>query len=222
MPPETSEKSNGAATNGTALKPRSKRRGLREDAANGGATQTVIATAEAPAPPIDPVVETPPEPAPVAPTVHVAPAVVGPAWFRRIDQPSMKRGDPAKGWTTCATGLLYSAEANQWAQLDALCIDIRVWPGLGEVLICRSKEQVIVRQNDGELYRVPVGKSFAVLPVGTLLHVLTKMEEDSNCVVEIRAWPTIERRLEDGRWVLDYELDMRVVDGLDRKTAWRG
>jgi|SRR5882724_12063617 len=221
MDDETSEKSNGV--NGMALKRRSKRRGLREEAgtaASAGERATVEPTKT---PPIDPAIED--VHADTTSANHVPVQVttsVGPAWFRRIEHPSIKRGDPTKGWVSCSTDLLYSAEANGWQMLEILCVDIRIWPGIGEVLICRSKDHVIVRQNDSELYRVPPGKSFAVLPVGTLMHILTRMESDPDCVVEGRIWPTIERRLEDGRWIIDYELDMRVVEGLDRKAAWRG
>lgn len=218
-----------AKANGAALLPkRTKRRGLRDDSRsddsetfttdeNGAVT---METKEVETPPVEPVQETK-TPAPVSAPIPVAPSV-GPAWFRRIEQPKIRARDAKDGWEEGRSALLFTAEANNWEPVSILCTDVRIWGQLGEALICRSKDPVIIRMPDGEKWKAAPGTTFAMLAVNELMHILEKMETNPESVVEADVYPIAERRMESGLWTVHYRVLCRIVPGLSRKEAWRG
>ena len=209
---------NGSGATVTPIRKRTKRNGIPAAESSGVATIEVEAKPEPIPPPVPPVEAAPattPAPAP-------APAYVEAPWFERIPQSDIAVGlDPKEGWQEGSSALLYTSEANGYQAIRVLCTDVRLWGGVSEAIMCRSKTAVRVRLSDGDIYETPPGITFAILAVDTLMEIAQKLQADPECVIEAVIAPIGKRRTEDGRIVITYRHVSRVIPNLKRQDAWR-
>lgn len=206
-----------AAPTGPMVGPKRRRRSGVAPAppAPAGDVETQAAPATEPAPP--PQATTPaPAPTPIE-LKRFSPH------YKRIAQPDLALEAKAEdGWEEAPSAFIYDSESNGRRPVKMLCTDVRMWPGLGEVIYARSKMSITVTLPNGELFECPPGVTIAYPACNELLDIVQKMEANPSGVVEAIFAPIGERPTDLDKYVTHYRVFSRVVPGLSRETAWRG
>lgn len=143
--------------------------------------------------------------------------------YRKIPQPDLSLDEkPGEGWEQAPSAFIYDSRSNDERPVKILCTDVRMWPGLGEVIYARSKMPVTVTLPTGELFETPPGVTIAYPACNELLEIVRLMEANPNGVVEAKFAPIGERPTDLDKRVMHYLVRARVVPGLTREDAWRG
>jgi hypothetical protein len=168
--------------------------------------------------------------APTAPEPEPAPQPAQPAPAQAAQEPPSARAvegvrqlrpytPPAgEGWTEAPPMLVYDPEANDYAPVEAMAVDVREWGGGLDVIIMRPRAPLRVRLASGEVVDVAAKSPIAVPAVCQLLSVAAALATTEEALLVVFA-PIAVRTVGNGRQFTEYHVAWRST-GIPRRMLW--